>query len=313
MKKNRMLTLWVCCMLVATAQSMASSKVFESSDLFNNLKEGEKAAILLVHFGTTHADTRAKTIDAVNQKAKEHFPDIEVREAYTSRIIIKRLGERGIVKLNPADALKKLQLEGFTHILIQPTTIINGVEMESLNKNVNELHTHFKELRVGTPLLLYFDDYEAIIHIITGSNNDPQTAYLWVGHGTYDVSTAQYAMLDYMLKEKGFANHIVGCIEGYPFYEQALKQLQATGLKRVKLIPFMFVAGEHAKNDIAVDWKEELESAGFEVEVSMQGLGEMEGIQNRFITTLQFYAKNRRLDIMDKKRIYETTGEKMKK
>ena len=84
-------------------------KNFEASDILKSMKPGDKLAILMVHFGTTHADTRELTIDAINAKVKEQFPTTGVREAYTSRIIIKRLGEKGIVKQNPLDALKQLQ------------------------------------------------------------------------------------------------------------------------------------------------------------------------------------------------------------
>ena len=31
-------------------------------------------AVLMVHFGTTYDDTRAKTIDAINAKVKKEFP-----------------------------------------------------------------------------------------------------------------------------------------------------------------------------------------------------------------------------------------------
>ena len=44
-------------------------------------------------------------------------------------------------------------------------------------------------------------------------------------------------------------------------------------------MPFMLVAGDHAKNDMAGEedsWKCELEDAGYEVRVIMKGLGEFE-------------------------------------
>lgn len=316
MKRDTMLAFWACCMfglfVSVQMQSVNLSYNYEKANLFDSMQQDDKAAILMVYFGTTHADTRILTIDAINQKVAETFPDVEIREAYTSRIVIKRLNEQGIKKLNPTDALNELRADGYTHILIQPTTIVDGVEMESLSQNIKELRANFKEIRIGTPLLFYTNDYEEVVNILTQENN-PDVAYLWVGHGTYDVSTAQYAMLDYMLKDKGFKNHIVGCIEGYPYYEQALKQLKSLGLTQVKLIPFMFVAGEHAKNDIAEDWKNDLESEGFSVEVLMQGLGEKKEIQDKFVRSLQFYVENRRVDIMDKKRVYEITGEKKKR
>ena len=69
---------------------------YEHSDMLASMKPGDKAALLMVHFGTTHDDTRALTIDAINAKAQAAFPELKFQEAYTSRIIIRRLKERGI-------------------------------------------------------------------------------------------------------------------------------------------------------------------------------------------------------------------------
>lgn len=115
------------------------------------MKPGDKAALLMVHFGTTHDDTRALTIDAINAKAQAAFPELKFQEAYTSRIIIRRLKERGITKLTPLDAMLKLRSEGYTHLIVQSTNIIDGVEMESLRRDVENALPFFKEIRVGTP------------------------------------------------------------------------------------------------------------------------------------------------------------------
>lgn len=282
---------------------------YEHSDFFENMKDGDKAAILMVHFGTTHDDTRVKTIDPLNACVKTEFPDLEVREAYTSRIIIKRLKERGVNKQKPEEALKQLHKEGYTHILVQPSTIIDGVEMESLTQDIERLEHLFKDIRVGMPLLYMPEDYARVIEVLT-SGYDKDTAYVWVGHGTYDATTAQYAMLDYMLKSEGYTHCFVGTIEGYPTFDTMLVQLKASGLKKVVLVPFMFVAGEHAKNDIAGDWKELLEKEGFAVDTDLSGLGENTKIQELYISHLQFISKHRKIGIMNKKKLYEQTGEK---
>ena len=44
---------------------------FEASDMLAGMQPGDKAALLMVHFGTTYDDTRTKTIDAINAKAKD--------------------------------------------------------------------------------------------------------------------------------------------------------------------------------------------------------------------------------------------------
>ena len=244
-----------------------------------SMKPGDKAALLMVHFGTTHDDTRALTIDAINAKAQAAFPELKFQEAYTSRIIIRRLKELGITKLTPLDAMLKLRSEGYTHLIVQSTNIIDGVEMESLRRDVESALPFFKEIRVGTPLL-------------------------YLGHGTYTPSTAIYSQMDYMLKAGGLTNFHVGTIEGYPTFDTMLAQLKAGKAKRVTLVPFMFVAGDHAKNDIAGEWKERLEKEDFIVSTQLEGLGQVPEIQEIFIDHIRFGLKHRMLDIMTKKAAY---------
>lgn len=308
-KKNLLAALLVGCLM---SISMVHAGVphdeegnFKSSDFFASMQTGDKAAVLMVHFGTTYDETRALTIDAINEKAREAFEGTEVREAYTSRIIMRRLKARGIEKLNPAEALKQLKAEGFTHILIQSTNIIEGVEMESLRKDVASLEKEFKDVRIGNPLLYMPEDYEAVIAAIA-KKGAKEGATVLVGHGTYTPSTAQYAMTDYMLKDKGYTNFHVGTIEGYPSFDNMLAKLKASGVKKVMLMPFMFVAGDHANNDIAGDWKKELEDNGYEVSILMEGLGQNPDIQNIFIEHARFVAKHKMIDIMDKKKAYAT-------
>lgn len=290
-------------LMISIACHAHDGENFVASDLFASLQPGDKAALLMVHFGTTHDDTRALTIDAINAKAKEAFKDVEIREAWTSRIVMRRMKARGVEKQNPIEALKKLKADGYTHILIQSTNIIEGIEMESLRKDVAEMKASFKDIRVGNPLLYTPEDYEAVIAAIT-PKGAKEGATVLVGHGTYTPATAQYAMMDYMLKEKGFQNFFVGTIEGYPSFDTMEAQVKASGAKRILLMPFMFVAGDHAKNDIAGDWKEELEKKGYEVNVFMEGLGQNPDIQQIFIDHARFMAKHKMIDIVDKKKAY---------
>ncbi len=284
---------------------------FVASELLASMKPGDKAALLMVHFGTTYDDTRALTIDAINAKAQAAFPELKFQEAYTSRIIIRRLKKRGIEKPTPLDALLKLRSEGYTHIIVQSTNIIDGVEMESLHRDVESVLPFFKEIRIGTPLLYSVDDAEKVVAILgnrfSAPNLKKKTAtenIVLVGHGTYTPSTAIYSQMDYMLKANGLANFHVGTIEGYPTFEAMLAQLKATKAKKVTLVPFMFVAGDHAQNDIAVDWKEALEKEGFTVQTHLEGLGQVPEIQEIFIEHIRFGLKHRMLDIMEKKAAY---------
>ncbi|MBS5038456.1 MAG: sirohydrochlorin cobaltochelatase [Fusobacterium sp.] len=280
---------------------------FVKSDFYKTMGKNDKASVLMVHFGTTFDDTRKNTIDAVNDEAKKEFPDMEIREAYTSRIIMRRLKERGIVKDNPAEALDKLAKEGYTHIIVQPTNVINGVESKTLEQQLEMYKDKFKEIRTGSALLSTPEDYKAVAEIIdkeVGKVTDNEAVVL-VGHGTHDSGNAAYPAMDYTAKSMGYKFY-VGTIEGFPEFDDVVKGLKKDNIKKVILIPFMFVAGDHANNDIAVDWKEALEKEGFTVEVKLTSLGMMEDIRKMFIDHAKFMLENKKEDMISKKLFYST-------
>ena len=288
-----------------------SDENYQENDMLKNMQPGDKAAVLMVHFGTSYDDTRAATIDAINAKISEAFPELRFEEAYTSRMIIRILGKRGIVKRTPLDALLKLRGEGYTHIIVQSSNIIDGAEMESLRRDVAQVVQFFKEVRIGAPLLSSVWDNYAVAKIMAGkyasedSGKGPRQHFIFVGHGTYTPSTATYSQMDYIFKSMGHDNFHVATIEGFPSYDTALAQFEdEKKVKGITLVPFMFVAGDHAQNDIAGEWKDSLEKAGYKVDVVMEGLGEVPQIQEIYISHIKFSLHHRAIGIMEKKAKY---------
>ena len=278
-------------------------------DMLGSMTAQDRAAVLLVSFGTTHDDTRAATIDAMAQKVRASYPQLQIVQSFTSRIILRRLKARGIEIDTPVEAMLKLRAEGITHLLVQSTNIIEGEEMASRRHDVETMRPFFKEVRVGPPLLYDTADALRVAEILAQrhpANAKEREHVLLVGHGTEGPATAIYSQLDYMFKAEGHPNHHVGTIEGYPSFENALALIQAAKGKKVTLVPLMFVAGDHAKNDISVDWKEALEAAGLEVTLHIEGLGEVPEIQEIFLQHIIFSLQNKVRGIMEKKAIYST-------
>lgn len=277
---------------------------FVDKDFFKGMKKDDKAAILMVHFGTTFDETRALTIDRINDKVQKEFKNVEVKEAYTSRIIMRRLKERGIIKLNPQEVLDQLKAEGYTHVLVQGTNVMNGVESEHLKNEVASYEDSFKDIRLGAPLLTEAHDYEEVAKAIAdkiGPLKEDQGVVL-VGHGTHHFGGSAYAMMDYVFSAQGYENYAVGTVEGYPEFDNVVKKLKDRGVKDVILMPFMFVAGDHAQNDIAVDWNENLQKAGFTVsKIIMMGLGQNEAIQDIYVDHLKFITHHVEEDMAAKK------------
>lgn len=282
---------------------------FAPKDLLATLQPGDKAALLMVHFGTTYDETRTKTIDAINAKARETFPELTLREAWTSRIILRRLKARGIEKPTPLDALLQLRAEGFTHVIVQSTTLLDGAEMESLRRDVAGVEPFFKEIRVGTPLLYSVEDCEKVASVLaarhaTAADAKKKAHVVLVGHGTYTPATATYSQMDHLLKAAGHPLFHVATLEGYPTFETVKASLKAAGARKVTLVPFLFVAGDHATNDIATDWKEALEAEGLQVDCRMEGLGEIPEIQDLYLDHIRFSLHHAPVDIMQKKQDY---------
>lgn len=247
-------------------------------------------ALLMVHFGTTYDDTRQKTIDAINQKAREAFPGMAVREAYTSRIVMKRLAQRGVVKDTPVEAMLRLRGEGCKTLIVQPSFVIDGKEMDALRRDVERLRPFFDSITVGTPLLYSVEDCQRVCDVLVSRhavNQKQREHVLFVGHGTEGPATALYSQLDYQLRASGHPNYHVATIEGYPTLDTTIAQIKAKKGRRVTLVPLLFVAGDHASNDIAVEWKAELEKQGFAVSVCLEGLGEVPDIQQLYIEKIK--------------------------
>ena len=253
--------------------------------------QGEKTALLITHYGSSDSDTRALTLDVITREAKETFPQFEVREAYISPIVRRRLEKQGVHKDSPVDALLKLRSEGYSHVLIQSTTLIEGSEMTSVRRDAESVKPFFKEIKVGNPLLYTVEDCEKVIEILTQEQPGKKEDVIYVGHGNQLPSTATYAMLDYMMKAHGLKNFHVSTIEGYPTLGATLAQLKETRPKQVTLIPLLLVCGNHTKEDIVGVWKPEMEKAGYQANVRMQGLGEQPAIRKLYMEHIEALLK----------------------
>ena len=253
--------------------------------------EGEKMkAILVVSFGTSYHETRKLTIEACEQAIADKFSDYELRRAFTSNMIIKKMKERDKIYVDtPIEALKKLKEEGFSEVIIQPLHIIPGSEYHDLYMEARNYKDYFEKLIIGKPLLYDVKDY---IEVARGLESQlpslkEKEAVVFMGHGTEHPANSAYANLDYVFKDLGMNNVHMATVEGYPELENVIRKLKANNSEKVALMPFMLVAGDHAQNDMASDdkdsWKSILKEEGFEVETYLHGIGENKEMQKLYI------------------------------
>lgn len=249
-----------------------------------------KKAILVVSFGTSYNPTREKTIDVIEKKIGDAFSDWKIYRAWTSKMIMAKLLKRDGIKINNVkEAMEQMRDDGITDVIIQPTHVINGIENDMMKEDALSYRDDFHSIAFGTPLLTSEQDSLDMIAAISHEFSDLRAdeALILMGHGTTHYANAIYAALDYTFKDKGFPNIYLGTVEAYPSMETLMKMIREQNPSRVRLAPFMIVAGDHARNDMAGDdpdsWRCQFEAAGFPVECVLKGLGEYQEVQEIFI------------------------------
>ena len=250
----------------------------------------DKKAILAVSFGTSHFDTLEKTIAAIEADLAAAFPDRALFRAFTSGMILRKLEKEGTHIDDVPQALERLAAEGYADVAVQPTHILNGDEYDKLLAQAAPFAGRFARLAFGKPLLTGLADYRALAEALLAESPAPSedAAVLWMGHGTGHYANAAYAQLEYLLHDLGRRDMVVGTVEGYPGFDEALRRLkERPGLRRVELRPLMVVAGDHAKNDLAGEepdsWKSRLAAEGYAVTCALRGLGEYPAVRAIFV------------------------------
>ncbi len=247
---------------------------------------GEKE-LLVVSFGTSFNDNRRLTIGAIEKWLQTGFPEWSVRRAFTSQIIIDHVKDRdGEVFDNVGEALDRAIANGVKILVVQPTHLMAGFEYTDLKNELAEYADAFDQIVLSNPLLVTDEDFRDVAEAIvsaTAGYDDGKTAICFMGHGTEADSNGVYAKMQTVLTEMGKDNYFIGTVESEPSVDDVLAQVQSGDYSRVVLRPLMIVAGDHANNDMAGDeedsWKSIFEGAGYEVECVVEGLGQLEAIQ----------------------------------
>ena len=275
------------------AASQMGVQVYENPDLQGL---ADKDAIVVMTFGTTFAENRAKTIDATIEGIKAAHPGVKVVTAYTSHIIIDRVAaNEGIKYPTPEEALAQLKAEGYTRVALTTLDIIPGMEYNYKLGVFNSYKQDFKKMTIGTPLMYWqgqeeqADDVTEVLEAF--ATQFPKTkkgeGIVMMAHGTPNIANAYYAVIQEKLQEMGYDNVFIETVEGWPSMETIIPKLKAKKIKKVTIMPFMMVAGDHANNDMAGSEEDShksiLEKEGIKVEAYIHGLGENEAVRNVFV------------------------------
>jgi sirohydrochlorin cobaltochelatase len=274
MKSNRLMRLVVVAGVLLTAVNGLAA---------HGEKPAVKQAILLAAFGTTVPEAQ-KALDQVEARVKQAFPGVELRWGYTSSIVRNKLAKQGKLLDSPETALAKLMDGGYTHVGVLSLHTIPGREFHDLNRNAQlfgDMAGGFEKILVARPLLSSHEDMERVAKALLKelpAGRTPEDAVLLMGHGSeHHPSDAIYLAMNQVFQQLD-PKVYVATVEGYPSVHDLLPKLREIKAKKVTLMPFMAVAGDHARNDMAGDdadsWKSVLTRNGYVCEVVLKGTAE---------------------------------------
>jgi sirohydrochlorin cobaltochelatase len=245
--------------------------------------KNQKKAILLVAFGSS-AESAQVSFENIDKSVKSSNPNIPVKWAFTSHIIREKLAKQGKALDSPEVALAKMIDEGFTHVAVQSLHTIAGAEYHDLRRVVGSFKSMggFESIVLGYPMLATQEDMvkavDAILSIIPKERKKDEAVVL-MGHGTHHPANAFYAALMFQVQLKD-PNVYIGTVAGYPELDTVLTLLKKNQIKKAYLMPFMSVAGDHAKNDMAGNdddsWKSVITKTGVECIPILKGTAEFD-------------------------------------
>ena len=253
--------------------------------------KADKKALLVVSFGTSYTQVIDSCIWPVEEAMAKAAPGYDLYRAFTSGMIINKLKRvHNICIHKPKEALEALIEKGYNEIAVQPTHILAGTEYHDLAKAVEDFAASHPQVKVtfGQSLLFENEDYERVAKALEQwmPKTKENEVVLLMGHGTEHFSNSSYFALQHYLDRLETHGVYVANVEAPPVLCEVMEAMKAQGVSKVYLMPFMLVAGDHARNDMAGEdedsWVNILTGGGFEVEIILRGLGESDAFRRLY-------------------------------
>ena len=278
-----------------------------------NADEIGENELLVVSFGTSFNDSRAKDIGGIEKALAAAYPNWSVRRAFTAQIIINHVQARdGEFIDNMDQALERAIANGVKNLVIQPTHLMHGAEYDELMEAVDAVSDKFESVKIAEPLCgevgadasVVNKDKERVAVAVTeaavaeagfdslDAAAADGVAFVFMGHGTAHVAKVTYSQMQTQMDNLGYKNVFIGTVEGEPeetACEEVIEAVKAAGYTKVVLRPLMVVAGDHANNDMAGDdedsWKSMFEASGYfdSIDCQISGLGRIEAIEQLYV------------------------------
>ena len=254
-------------MLCACGMTRAQETM--EQNMFESMKDEDKAVVVAVHRDAESGIGR-EGIERFNQRLREAYSTYTFREACTTP------GAMG-QSPDPDELFSQLAKDGFTHVLVQSSSLTNDLDMQYLRHMAESAKGKFKHLRVGEPLLSDLADYEQVADIAIQTFSVPKEVNVLVCKSNEEAD-ASYTLLEYTLRDKSDGQWYLATTNGVPTLDHLIKMLKLQKNKKVHLVPF----NAEANSSMRSEGVKKLQQAGYKVTMETRTLMDQEGISRLF-------------------------------
>ena len=240
-------------------------------------------AIILTSFGSADDSIREKIFGRLATELHEKFPAFEIRQAFTSNFMIKKLAARKIFIDTLPEAIAKLRAEGCGKIFVLPTHLTAGEEFDN---KISPCAA--SDVKIISPLMSEPLDEKIFATILNCFTRAEDEDLILIGHGSPHRHNAVYEKLQRLADE----NVHIGVIEetDTPNFSDVVKRLKISRAKKILLAPLLFNGGVHVAEDIAGEknsWRTKLLAQGYDVRVVRDGLGSFKNFRALYLEKLE--------------------------
>lgn len=250
-----------------------------------------KELTILAAFGTSDSEAQ-KSLNAI-KSAYEKQGDTVIW-AFSSNIIRAKLNKEKQTVYSVTEALDYARNNGYKDVKIQSLHVVPAEEYMKICRLISRYMEvngkNFDSVLMGHPLLSSKQDLDTTLEAVFAAlpkERRPEDAVILMGHGN-DRGTGDLSLLAAAHAVHAKDNMAwLATVEGALSFDKVLEEVKQSKAITVWLMPFMIVAGDHAKNDMAGNeedaWKKILEKNGYTVHAILDGLGSVNGIQQIFL------------------------------
>ncbi|OLQ80536.1 cobalt chelatase [Photobacterium proteolyticum] len=232
-------------------------------------------AIVLTCFGSVVEQQRYL---ALRQRLAERYPSCMVKLAFSSKMVIKKLGQQGERYQSLPQVLADLDMEGYQHILVVSCYMFPTDEHLQLSKMVKGFRQFSLASIEHTPAIMHHTLHaSAILAALNHRFSQGSDVNLFIHHGAPLLDNPGHQAIQYcdsMLMKLSAKNFTCSLEGAWPFRliaESLSQEMLAVGQQasactehaikpQLRLIPLLLVSGNHFVNDL-VEIKQSLDNS----------------------------------------------------